>query len=67
MGNLTFETCDRCGFRAYVWLVNEEQFDLTLCKHHFEQHEVALMAAGWAVLEDERAELLAPIKEEVPA
>lgn len=55
--------CDRCGFRAYV-LVMLRDLVLVFCKHHFEQHELALMAAGWDTIVDSRDELLVRVAED---
>lgn len=52
--------CDRCGFRGYV-LVMLRDLVLIFCKHHFEQHELALLLDGWDVIVDSRDELLARV------
>lgn len=59
------ETCDTCDARAYVTLgkvTGQFPDDLTLvlglCAHHYTVHRAALAAKGWAVITDDRAELL---------
>ncbi len=41
---------------AYVRLAKGNQ-TLDLCKHHFDINEAALLAAGWIVTDDRRADL----------
>lgn len=43
------EMCDQCGpsVRAMDRVVKGEQ-ELFLCRHHYNIHETALVASGWA-------------------
>ena len=54
----SLDLCDRDngGAQAYVRLGKGNQ-DLLLCKHHFELHELALLAQGFTVLQDTRDQL----------
>lgn len=51
------DRCDACAAQARV-RVRRAALDLVLCGHHFNRHELALMAGGWLVNHDARAELL---------
>lgn len=66
-----FVPCDACGHRAYVIVRRQYRpgapvAELALCGHHFNEHEAQLLAEGFEVTEDNRAEL-APRREEVAA
>jgi hypothetical protein len=45
------------GVQAYVRVRLGTGKYLSLCKHHYEKHELALVAQGWAVFEDARGQL----------
>lgn len=48
--------------QALVRVVNAKGKDLLLDAHSFAKHEIALMAAGWAVVQDTREAVLNPPK-----
>jgi len=52
-----FDNCDRCGVQAYVRLV-KDTYVLDLCGHDYGTHSLALLAAGWEVVDDTRATLV---------
>ncbi len=68
---LLTERCDaeENGVSAGMVTVSKSKFDtetmeftdqeLTFCKHHFDKHEAALIAAGWTILRDSRSTLTA--------
>lgn len=63
------DVCDACGYvadvpahpsavsRAYVLVTLPSGRSLTLCGHHYAEHELALAASG-AVVTDDRRDLL---------
>lgn len=50
------DRCDRCQAQGYV-LVSLNSLDLIFCSHHYNKHEIELMAEGFTVVLDERAKL----------
>ncbi len=52
------DTCDAdlAPIPAYVRVAKGRR-TLDLCKHHFEINEADLLAAGWTVTDDRRADL----------
>ena len=55
------DRCDTrsCGARAYVHVGHADSFTfLSFCGHHYHDNELKLMAAGFAVVEDIREDLL---------
>ena len=55
------DRCDGCGARAYVRAQTATGFELLFCAHHFHVSELALIAQGVAVIDDERS-FLSPHK-----
>ena len=51
------DTCDHCGHHAYVRVATDD-LELLLCSHHYGILQVALMVAGFALVTDQRAELV---------
>ena len=52
----TLTAADRCirwGVQAYV-KVTKGQFELLWCSHHFNEHELRLMAEDYVVMADDR-------------
>jgi len=54
-----WDTCDqeRPGKTLSAVRVVKGALTLTLCKHHFEENEIALMLAEWGIAEDIRSQL----------
>lgn len=52
------DKCDQCVAPGRV-IVMRGTATLTLCAHHFRAGELALIAAGWEVVDDSRDELAA--------
>lgn len=54
-------TCDRCGpavvAMTSLTLPGGDPLELHFCGHHFAVHELELMAQGWVLRVDRRAEL----------
>lgn len=48
------ERCDRCPALALVSL-ELEAATLAMCGHHYNEHWIALAAAGWEVTRDARS------------
>lgn len=67
MDAVTSELCDVCRARAYVRtiIIPASGSALTFCKHHFEAHELALMAGKYPVM-DHRYELEAAVRPAKP-
>lgn len=61
---LPADRCDRCTSQAHVRVRRAVATDprddtrLDFCGHHYHEHELALMAAGWHVEHDTRETLL---------
>lgn len=53
---ISWEPCDRCNAMARV-TVTLLTATLVLCRHHYETHEIALIADGWMITRDTRSEL----------
>lgn len=50
--------CDRCCARALETWLHQQRADIVrLCGHHGRQHQMALHAQGFRLVEAERAEL----------
>jgi hypothetical protein len=45
------DTCDQCGAAACVRVVVTDAQHLDFCGHHYVEHEMALLAAGYRVLD----------------
>lgn len=51
-------TCDGCGVRAYVWVkiatpnLSRRTMELTLCGHHYQKHESALLPLVIDMMDD---------------
>jgi hypothetical protein len=55
---MAFETCDRCGHRAYVKTLIVDELALSWCAHHHAEHAAALnRVAGMVICKDIRGEL----------
>lgn len=55
---MAFETCDRCGHRAYVKTLIVDELSLSWCAHHHAEHAAALsLVPGMVVCKDVRDEL----------
>lgn len=67
MDAVTSELCDVCRSRAYVRtiIIPDHGLALTWRKHHFEQHELQLMAGKYPVM-DHRYELEAAVRPAKP-
>jgi hypothetical protein len=50
------ERCDRCVATARI-LLEHDADTLALCLHHYERNWQTLLAGGWEVTRDTRAEL----------
>lgn len=51
------ERCDSCSAEAYVQTARGLAL-LAFCAHHFRTHEPTLLARGWRLISDHRADLL---------
>jgi hypothetical protein len=52
------DRCDSCGacsqaFVRVVKVINNKQYELFFCGHHFNRYEASLLAGGW-LIQDER-------------
>jgi hypothetical protein len=45
------DTCDQCGAAACVCVAVTEAQHLDFCGHHYDEHAVTLVAAGYRVLD----------------
>ena len=45
------DTCDQCGAAACVRVAVTDAQHLDFCGHHYAEHEMALLAAGYRVLD----------------
>lgn len=46
-----FDRCDRCAAQAWV-MVKGLQGELYFCSHHFNEHEKAISAWGYEILDE---------------
>lgn len=49
------DRCDRCGAQAYTEIavpVRDTFLPLTLCGHHFTEHETKILSAGHPVIDE---------------
>lgn len=44
------DRCDRCGFQAY-YVAQKDVSEMVFCKHHGEEHRLALDFQGWTLLD----------------
>ncbi len=45
------DTCDQCGAAAYVRVAVTDARHLDFCGHHYAEHAMTLLAAGYRVLD----------------
>ena len=45
------DTCDQCGAAACVRVAVTDAQHLDFCGHHYDEHAVTLLAAGYQVLD----------------
>ena len=45
------DTCDQCGSAAYVRVAVTDSQHLDFCGHHYAEHAMTLLAAGYRVLD----------------
>jgi hypothetical protein len=45
------DTCDQCGAAACVRVAVTDAQHLDFCGHHYSDHEMALLAAGYRMLD----------------
>jgi hypothetical protein len=45
------DTCDQCGAAACVRVAVTDAQQLDFCGHHYDEHAMALLAAGYRVLD----------------
>jgi hypothetical protein len=45
------DTCDQCGAAACVRVAVTDAQHLDFCGHHYDEHAVTLLAAGYRVLD----------------
>ena len=55
--DLQCDRCDRCGAQAYV-VIEVSGVELLFCGHHFNTHCMTIIERGYAIVADEREQLL---------